>query len=324
MLNTGKPPHVDLHLSLHGESVLYCQAGSVFTEEAKQRLITNGIDTLYVNTGSLSSDQAASQLAGLLALPDSELKSEVKASFIQAASSSTATALIDQPGRSEAQQAVYRLSSVTVDHVMGGTRNLATLIKSIRHDDRLSTHAANTAIYATALGHEIGLGRSDLVRLSVGAFLHDLGMTQVPSEIREKPTRTTDLEWLVIENHPFEGVSLLSRDLDDRDFIALIVRDHHERADGTGYPNRIAETRIHYTARIVSIADAYDALRGGSRALPAVSSFKALQLMTTALRGAFSKNYLAAFVRMFGDANAFEEAEKTMPDFLLRDSDPVH
>jgi HD-GYP domain-containing protein (c-di-GMP phosphodiesterase class II) len=98
-----------------------------------------------------------------------------------------------------------------------------------------------------------------LSQLAVGLLLHDIGKISIPSEILAKPGALTPQEWELIKTHPLAGASILSSNLVSPLSIA-VVRDHHERWDGLGYPGGRKETETHEFARIAAVADVYDAI----------------------------------------------------------------
>jgi HD-GYP domain-containing protein (c-di-GMP phosphodiesterase class II) len=135
------------------------------------------------------------------------------------------------------------------------------------------------SLAVTALGLAIGLrlmrkfGWSDfrgqrrfdelderLQLLGVGLLLHDIGKLAVPAEILHKPGRLTEEEWTAMRAHPELGHQMLKEASGISPVSRIIVRSHHERWDGTGYPDRKAGTDIHQFARIATVADVFDAL----------------------------------------------------------------
>jgi HD-GYP domain-containing protein (c-di-GMP phosphodiesterase class II) len=110
-----------------------------------------------------------------------------------------------------------------------------------------------------------------LTRLGLGLLLHDVGKLVVPAEILNKPGELDAREWAVIKEHPVAGVELLRSDLISP-LVKIVVRSHHERWDGAGYPDGKAGLDIHELARIAAVADVYDAVtseRAYARAKPA-------------------------------------------------------
>ena len=120
-------------------------------------------------------------------------------------------------------------------------------------------HCERVARYAAALGTRLGLDDGQLVALHRGAFLHDVGKVGIPDAILLKPGSLTPLEQATMQEHTVIGHRLCGelRSLED---VRPIVRHHHERPDGTGYPDRLEGDRIPLLARIMNVVDSYDAL----------------------------------------------------------------
>jgi putative nucleotidyltransferase with HDIG domain len=120
-------------------------------------------------------------------------------------------------------------------------------------------HCERVADYACALARDIGFDEMTLFWFRIGALLHDVGKIVVPTEILNKPGRLTPEERLVMERHAAAGSELLA-DIDFPWDVLPIVRNHHERWDGDGYPDRLAGEGIPLAARVVCVADVFDAL----------------------------------------------------------------
>jgi HD-GYP domain-containing protein (c-di-GMP phosphodiesterase class II) len=113
--------------------------------------------------------------------------------------------------------------------------------------------------YTLRIGKEMGLSHKDLIALEQGALLHDIGKIGIPDGILLKTGPLTEDEWAKMRAHVQYGLGIL----DGIDFLSgarSIVGQHHEKYDGTGYPNRLRGDAIHLHARIFSVADAYDAI----------------------------------------------------------------
>ena len=120
------------------------------------------------------------------------------------------------------------------------------------HSDRVSE-------YSVLIGKYLGLSEDDLHKLKVGGLFHDIGKIGVPDSILLKTAKLTDDEYSEIKNHPSIGAHILSNASIFQDIIP-IVKHHHERYDGRGYPGKLAGENIPYLARIAAIADSFDAM----------------------------------------------------------------
>ena len=120
-------------------------------------------------------------------------------------------------------------------------------------------HSAQVRCYARALAQALHLGTGAIERLEDGATLHDIGKISVPDILLNKPGKLTAEEFAVIKSHATRGAELLTKASHLHDLVP-IVRHHHERHDGTGYPDGLRGEEIPFEARIVALADAYDAI----------------------------------------------------------------
>jgi putative nucleotidyltransferase with HDIG domain len=120
-------------------------------------------------------------------------------------------------------------------------------------------HCERVAGYATAVARALGFGDTEITTIRLGAYLHDVGKVRVPHEILNKPGRLSDDELVVMQQHPVYGVELLAGIEFPWD-IKPMIRGHHERYDGTGYPDRLAGDAVPLHAQVIGVADVWDAL----------------------------------------------------------------
>jgi HD-GYP domain-containing protein (c-di-GMP phosphodiesterase class II) len=144
------------------------------------------------------------------------------------------------------------------ERLLGGYVRSLTATMELR-DPSTREHSRRVAALAMRVGMRMGLPAPALRRLAVAGLLHDIGKLQVPERILNKPDRLTDEEFAVIRLHPGYGADLLAH-LGGFEREHPIVRSHHERWDGHGYPDGIADEQIPLEARILSVCDVYDAL----------------------------------------------------------------
>ncbi|MEQ1911925.1 MAG: HD domain-containing phosphohydrolase [Vicinamibacterales bacterium] len=126
-------------------------------------------------------------------------------------------------------------------------------------DPYTTGHCQRLATYATALATRLGLSDKELVAINRGAFLHDVGKIGIPDAVLLKAGRLTQAEYALMQQHSLIGDRLCGR-LRLLEDVRPIVRHHHERPDGTGYPDQLKGDEIPLLARILSVVDVYDAL----------------------------------------------------------------
>jgi HD-GYP domain-containing protein (c-di-GMP phosphodiesterase class II) len=123
----------------------------------------------------------------------------------------------------------------------------------------LEVHVEHVADLASRIAERLGLPEAVVLRCELGGWLHDVGKAAIPERILNKPGPLDDDEWAVMQTHPVIGENIVRNVAALRD-AAAAVRHHHERYDGTGYPDRLAGSTIPIEARIVAAADAYAAM----------------------------------------------------------------
>lgn len=139
-------------------------------------------------------------------------------------------------------------------------RTASKLTRTIAsHDPSLAGHATRVTALAIRLAHALGAAESRLTALRVGGPLHDIGKLAVDPVILAKPSALDAAELAEIRKHPLTGVQMLEGLEEARDAIDCVLH-HHERWDGHGYPHRLGGNEIPFEARILAVADAYDAM----------------------------------------------------------------
>ena len=124
----------------------------------------------------------------------------------------------------------------------------------------LTRHCVNVAKLAVFLAREIGLPREELEMVAICGLLHDVGMMRVKDEVFTKHAALDQAEWEQVKGHPIEGALLLTKEVVLRDVVARVALEHHEKADGSGYPAGKTKSETHLYARIINVVDTYGAM----------------------------------------------------------------
>jgi HD-GYP domain-containing protein (c-di-GMP phosphodiesterase class II) len=167
----------------------------------------------------------------------------------------------------EVLQELAGTAGAALQHAERRTTALRAIRESVRdlvvridaHDGYTAGHSSEVVGWSYALGERLRLGLPDLLELELGALLHDLGKVRVPDEILRKPGPLDPAERALVHRHPVWGAELLER-VPGLEPVATIVRFHHERWDGSGYPDGLEYDRIPVASRIVAVCDAYQAM----------------------------------------------------------------
>lgn len=168
-------------------------------------------------------------------------------------------------------------------------------------------HVRRTQIYAVGMGKLMNLSTDEIQALNTGALLHDIGKLAVPDHILNKPGRLTPAEMEKTKIHSSVGAAIL----DNINFpypVVPTIKFHHETWDGTGYPDGLAKEEIPITARVLSVADAYDTLRGARPYRPAVSRDEARRFLLNGSGTQFDPKIVDVFLRNLRQFEAEVEA----------------
>ncbi len=180
-------------------------------------------------------------------------------------------------------------------------------------------HCERVADYACALALQFGFDDATLFWFRVGALLHDVGKIVVPEDILNKPGPLTPEERRIMEGHPVAGIELVA-DVEFPWDVLPMIRGHHERYDGHGYPDGLAGDEIPLAARILCVADVYDALTTARPYRKAFATADALRLMQADIGRQFDPEVLTRFFRLMLNENA-GGATLTPPAFSPRGFD---
>jgi putative two-component system response regulator len=137
-------------------------------------------------------------------------------------------------------------------------------------DSKTDGHCQRLARYGVTVGRQLGLNDDDLGALAKGGYLHDVGKVGIPDSILNKPSRLTPDEWEIMQQHPIIGDKLCG-ELRSLRRVRPIVRYHHERLDGSGYPEGLRGQAIPLLAQILSVVDVFDALTTARSYKPALT-----------------------------------------------------
>ncbi|MGH2941868.1 MAG: HD-GYP domain-containing protein [Solirubrobacteraceae bacterium] len=153
---------------------------------------------------------------------------------------------------------------------------LSSLVRALdRRDCRTARHSAAVAAFARDIALECGMSRRDVELAHTAGLLHDIGRFALPDRVMERHGTLTQADWEAIHQHPELGADLL-RDLGVYGPVAQIVRAHHERIDGRGYPDGLKGDEIPEIARIVAVAEVYDTLTAEDTYRDRMTSFQAM------------------------------------------------
>jgi len=179
-----------------------------------------------------------------------------------------------------------RAADLTMEVLNGTIRALVAAIDA--KDPHTASHSERVTSLARQLGRAVGLSTDRLRILEFSALLHDVGKIGVPEGILLKQDRLNEQEWAIIRQHPIRSAEIVAK-VGALAEVATVVRHHHERMDGTGYPDGLAGDAIPYLARVISIVDAYEAMTADRAYRPARTRAQAMDLVSRGLGTQFDR-----------------------------------
>ncbi len=180
-------------------------------------------------------------------------------------------------------------------------RGTAILLGDVLEADDQYTggiHTQGVVELGLAVGRELGLGSQALRDLEFGSLLHDIGKLRVSNEIINKPGKLTEAEWAIIRRHPADGQAMLSRVGGALEKVGEIVRAHHERVDGGGYPDGLRGDQIPMESRIICACDAYSAMTTTRSYRPAMAREDAIAELRRCAGEQFDVQVVEALIRV--------------------------
>ncbi len=193
-------------------------------------------------------------------------------------------------------------------------QDMLAIAKSVEEKDSVTEgHCKRLEQLAVVTGERLGLSGQDLIDLSYGAFLHDIGKVLVPSEILEKEDALDDTEWAEMRKHPEYGAEML-KEKELLQGAAKIVRAHHEHYDGGGYPRGLKAEQIPIGARVVAVVDAYDAMTSTRPYQRAQAQRDAIEELRRSAGTHFDPEVVRAFIEVISERDPTERREDDLEE----------
>ena len=171
-------------------------------------------------------------------------------------------------------------------------------------------HSENVQSYAVRLAQHLGLPGDRVRLIDYSALLHDIGKLGIRESILGKPTSLSEAEYEEVKQHPLVGSQMVTR-IENLATSAPIIHAHHEFYDGTGYPEGIGDEQIPLESRIISVADAFEAMTSDRPYRKAFTGEEAIRRLQEASGGQFDKSIVDAFVEMFRQKSSEQQESKT-------------
>ena len=190
---------------------------------------------------------------------------------------------------------------VAAEEVFLGSQVRGITLRLAQKDEYTEQHTRRVAHLAVQIGEELGLSRGRLRQLAIGGLVHDIGKLSVPDSILKKPGPLDNDEFDVIRRHPDWGAKLIDELGGFSEAVRSLVKDHHERLDGRGYPGGLTAEAIALDTRILTVCDVYDALISARVYRPAWTQERAMALLREETGTAFDGRCVDALEKILTD-----------------------
>ncbi len=283
------------------EPVLYRAENLQFTEGVMKRLIEHDIQRVYIESEDRGKYQEYIEDNLNNIVSSDTIQTSEKAEIVYSSATFLMEKLFEKPRVGKSIRRCEKLVRNTVEFVMRDAKAFRNLLTVTSYDYHTYTHSVNVFVFCVALAQRLGMTkRSDLFVLGTGALLHDIGKSLIDKSIITKRGLLNDKEWAIIKKHPAYGAEILRETGGIPEESYAVVLQHHERCDGSGYPERLARESIHYYAKLSAVADVFDAMTTRRVYKEAAGTFAALQTMKSEMSGGLDQKIFEGFVRLMG------------------------
>lgn len=286
-------PDVALYLKSGRNFVLYKSHGRDFSEKDTERLKHNNVEFLYVSPGDQEVINEFMESNAERLLKDETLGNKTKGKIIYQTSINFVGDIFDNPDKVCDFDRSKRLIENIILYLSNDKQAFSSLESVMSHNYFTFVHSLQVTALSLLLHSEAYLlPRDELVDVGIGTILHDFGKIFVSREILEKTGRLTEEEMNQIRKHPDEGYKYLRGKTSLNDVSLSIVRYHHERNNGNGFPLGIKGTGIPRSAQVGAICDLYCTLTIDRNCRKTLPSHLAIHIMKNEMKGAFNEQLL--------------------------------
>ena len=293
------PLPFDLFVTVAGRHIHYLRAGDKITANKLNKFEAKAPGAFYIKMD----DRGAYQNFVHDALVSDQLSTKQKALMLRESTMVLVEELFERPDIETALRDARQVIEDFVAFMDSEPSAMANLIGLSSHDFYTYNHSLDVSIYALGIGQAVGFRGEALKELGLGGLFHDIGKRYVSLDIITKAGPLDDLEWDQMQKHPQWGLAILEEHATP-DNIKACAFEHHESMLGNGYPQALSAAEIHPMARVVSVADTYDALTTRRSYSAPMRPTDAINLMSGKLKGRFDPEVMRALLSIFDKLRA--------------------
>jgi HD-GYP domain-containing protein (c-di-GMP phosphodiesterase class II) len=281
-------------------AVLYADHTLPFNEKSRSRLEDNQIQFLYIHVDQINEYRKyiENNLSAILA--DVGIRLDEKSRLLHITAQGVVQQVLEGDDLAEGLERGGQLVAHTVDFLFGQRNALRHLVESASANYEIYSHSVNVCIMGLALAQRMGFPADRLVEFGMGALFRDVGMSKISPEIVNNTGSLTIEQYDEIKTHPVLGVQMLQDCGVTSEGTLDVVRHHHEKLDGSGYPDGLANNELSPFVRICTVVDIFDALTTNRIHKKAIGTYEALQVMSQEMQGELDLDTMKAMITMLG------------------------
>jgi HD-GYP domain-containing protein (c-di-GMP phosphodiesterase class II) len=286
-------PDVALYIRTGGKYVLYKSNGRDFSSHDHERLTNSGVEFIHVSKSDMDVITSHMEASAERLLKSDVLNSKAKGKMIYQTSINFVDDIFNNPDKSTDLERTKRLIENLMLYLSDNQDAVSSLETVMSHNYHTFVHSLQVASLTLLMHSEAySLSHSEMLDVGTGAILHDFGKIFVPQDILNKNGKLTEAEIEILKRHPEEGYIYLQKQGVFSPVVLTIVRLHHERCNGSGYPLGIENRDIPRSAQVTGVADVYCALTTDKSGIRTMPSHVAVQLMRNEMKGCFAPHLL--------------------------------
>ena len=285
--------------------VLYRKRDLPITQDVVDRLHEHNVSTLFINADQKAEYRKYIENNLQSILSDATIEVPEKSKILYGTSQEVVKEIMDDPRSGDVIPRSLNLVNNTVRFLFEEKDAFKNLLQITSYDYYTYTHSVNVFVFSISLAQRIGFDHAPtLQEFGIGTLLHDIGKSMInPAIIRSRGGLTFE-EWEVMRKHPLFGVEILKGHGVDGELSLDIVRHHHEKINGSGYPDAIKADELSPFVRISTISDIFDALTTERTYKNALESYPALTLMKNEMQDELDRDFFHVLISMMGNPDS--------------------
>lgn len=297
LLKVGDVLERDIYILYQGSIILFRSEGQRWTADDRDKLSGFGVDTIYVSFSTIEESREFLDRRMSKTILDEALPVEMRAKLLYESSQEAVESLYASPLKAEFVQRAVAYVKHTLNFLAADRKNFVELLGHAANSYSEFTHAIHVAAYAITVAKRIGyVNPVELTALGLGAMLHDVGKFKIDRRILEKRTPLDEYEKRELRKHVPYGVEIVKKHANLLPpLVEVLVLEHHERPDGSGYPHGKKELTVF--SKILAMVDCFDAMTSERPFLAEIKTVDALKLMMTELKPKYDSALLLHLIK---------------------------